>query len=261
MNLRAFAIMGLMIGAPAIASSATQRSNELAISLGHYHYEEPGLMALNGWKSGIDLRFTRPIPGRRLFLRGEFRYAVGRVDYTSKDTGSSNGEPDWYLEGRMLIGNDWSLQRGTLAPYIGLGYRFLLNDGRGLSTTGSAGYRRESNYIYLPAGISYRTPLSGSNELSGSIEYDHLLSGNQFTRLSDASASYSDLNSKQTDGYGIKMRLRYVTPRWSIGPYLHYWNIADSAYTPIYLNGVLRGYGLEPYNKTLEIGLELSQPF
>jgi hypothetical protein len=218
-------------------------------------------MSLQGLKGGFDLRMTKAYPARHTFLRGELRYAGGTVNYTSNRTGSSSGEPDWYIEGRALIGNDWLLKSATLSSYVGLGYRFLMNDGRGLTSTGYAGYRRQSTYIYLPAGFIYRTALRSGNKMLGLIEYDHLLSGNQFTKLSDVTPSYSDLDSKQTDGYGVKLRLSYVTPRWSFGPYLHYWNIADSAINPTYRNGVLNGYGLEPHNKTTEIGIELSRPF
>lgn len=256
----ALALFSSIICSSIQAGSLTPGGNEFAVSLGQYRYEEPGLMALQGIKGGFDLRTTKSYPGRRTFLRGELRYAGGTVDYTSKDSGSSSGEPDWYIEGRALIGNDWLLKSSTLSSYAGIGYRFLSNDGRGITSTGAAGYRRRSTYIYLPVGFIYRTALRNSNEMLGVIEYDHLLSGNQFSKLSDTGLGYSDLDSKQSDGYGMKLRLSYVTPRWSLGPYLHYWNIADSAVNPVYRNGVLHGYGLEPHNKTVEVGLEFSRP-
>lgn len=225
-------------------------------------------MSLNGLKGGIDLRMTRAYPARRAFLRGELRYAGGRVDYTSNGTGSSSGEPDWYIEGRALIGNDWPLNAATVSPYIGLGYRFLLNDGRGITSTGATGYRRESTYLYLPVGIILRTGLDSGDEMAGSFEYDHLLSGNQFTKLSDVGAGYGDLDNKQNKGYGVKLRLSYATAHWSFGPYLHYWNIADSDWKPLYQFGVPvfdnngnPDGGIEPSNRTTEIGLEFNQPF
>lgn len=258
---RALALTSLIVCSPVLAGSLTQSGSEFSVSLGHYHYEEPGLMSLNGFKGGFDLRSTKANLARRIFLRGEFRYAGGTVDYTSNSTGSALGEPDWYIEGRALIGNDWPLTSATVSTYLGLGYRYLLNDGRGITSTGAAGYRRTSTYIYLPAGVIYRTALNSGNEIVGMFEYDQLLSGNQFTKLSDTGLGYSDLDSKQTDGHGMKLRLSYVTARWSVGPYLHYWNIADSTIDPIYKNGVLNGYGLEPHNTTMEVGLEFSRPF
>ncbi|MHB1116815.1 hypothetical protein [Sideroxydans sp.] len=240
----------------------TQTGNEISLSLGSYKYEEPGLMSLKGLKSGIELRATKAYSARLTFLRGELRYAGGTVDYSSNSTGSSSGEPDWYFEGRALIGRDWLLKTATISTYTGLGYRFLLNDGRGITSTGHAGYRRESTYIYLPVGIIFRTGLHSGDEMLGSLEYDHLLSGNQFSKLSDAGLGYSDLDSKQTEGYGMKLRLSYVTARWSAGPYLHYWNIAESNHNTIVRYGVpTTSTGWEPHNKTTEIGLELRHPF
>jgi hypothetical protein len=218
-------------------------------------------MSLQGLKTGIELRTTRAYPARHTFLRGEIRYAGGTVDYSSNGTGSSSGEPDWYFEGRTLVGRDWLLRESTISSYIGLGYRFLFNDGRGITSTGHAGYRRESNYLYLPLGIIYRTPLKNRAELIGSIEYDHLLSGTQLSMLSDVDAGYTNLSNKQNEGSGMKLHLMYTTPGWSAGPYLHYWNIADSDIAPIYRNGMLVGYGVEPHNKSLELGIELRRPF
>jgi hypothetical protein len=252
----------MCIAMPSMAAGKpTETGNELAISIGYYRYEEPGLASLQGLKSGFSLRTTKAYPARHIFLRGELRYAAGTVDYNSYGTGSHNRELDWYFEGRALIGSDWLLKESTVSTYLGLGYRFLFNDGRGITSTGNPGYRRESTYIYFPVGVIYRTALNSGNEVAGMIEYDHLLSGNQFSQLSDTGLGYSDLDSKQTDGYGMKLRLSYVAKEWSAGPYLHYWNIADSAINPVYRNGVLNGYGLEPHNKTTEIGIELSRPF
>lgn len=242
------------------APAATARGNELAISLGGYRYEEPGLMSLQGMKSGLNLQTTTAYPERRTFLRGELRIAVGTADYRSNGTGSHDQEPDWYIEGRALIGNDWPLDSALLSTYVGLGYRFLLNDGRGLTSTGHAGYRRESNYLYLPVGIILQTAWQ-EGTLRTRIEYDHLLNGKQYTRLSDTGLGYADVNNKQSSGRGIKLQLSYMTPEWFAGPYLHYWDIADSAVTPFYQNGAIAGYGLEPQNRTTEIGFEFGRPF
>jgi hypothetical protein len=258
-----FTLMAISATMPSLAAGQyTETRNELVISLGGYRYEEPGLMSLQGIKSGLGLRATKAFPARSAFLRGELRYANGTVDYSSNGTGSNTREPDWYFEGRALIGRDWFLEESTVATYTGIGYRFLFNDGRGITSTGAAGYRRESTYIYLPVGINLRTGLESGAEMIGSLEYNHLLSGNQFTKLSDTGLGYSDLNNKQHDGYGIKLRLSYVTPRWSVGPYLHYWNIADSETKLRYQYGVPDGYVVwEPHNRTMEIGIELSRPF
>jgi hypothetical protein len=253
-------IASLFIPLAQAAPVATASGNELAISLGGYRYEEPGLMSLQGMKSGLNLQTTTAYPERRTFLRGELRIAVGTADYRSNGTGSHDQEPDWYFEGRALIGNDWPFDSALLSTYVGLGYRYLMNDGRGLTSTGYAGYRRESNYLYLPLGIILQSAWQ-EGTLRTRIEYDHLLHGNQFTQLSDTGLGYADVSNKQSSGRGIKLQLSYMTSEWFAGPYLHYWDIADSAVAPFYQNGVIAGYGLEPQNRTTEFGFEFGRPF
>ncbi len=235
--------------------------NEIGLSLGTYKYEEPGLMSLQGAKVGLDLRSMLSFPDKHTFLRGEARYAFGTVDYRSNGSGSSSGEPDWYIEARVLVGNDWPQTNGIISPFVGIGYRFLLNDGRGLTSSGYAGYRRASNYLYVPLGIVHRITLEDQAELVSTVEYDYLLSGKQFSKLSDTGGGYADFSSKQGSGYGIKVSLMYATAQWSLGPYLYYWNIADSEVDTIYRNGIPEGYGMEPQNQTTEFGLQLRRPF
>ena len=110
-------------------------------------------MSSKGSKMGLDLRTTKVLQNQQ-FIRGDLRYAFGTVDYNG--SGSASGEPDWYIEARGLVGKDWLINDAVFSPYTGLGYRYLFNDGRGISSTGYAGYRRESNYFYLPVGIIHR---------------------------------------------------------------------------------------------------------
>jgi len=126
----------------------TRTGNEIGLSLGSYRYQEPGIMSLKGAKIGLDMRVTRELAGGP-FLRGDFRYAFGAVDYASNGTGSASGNQDWYIEGRVLIGKDLLFNRSVYALYTGLGYRYLFNDARGITSTGAAGYRRESNYLWF----------------------------------------------------------------------------------------------------------------
>ncbi len=242
------------------ADSLIQPGNEIGLTLGTYRYAEPGLMSLQGIKAGVDIRSTMTYPERLVFIRGEVRFSGGAVDYHGGTSGDSYGEPDFYFEGRALIGQVWP-QYDSVASYFGIGYRYLSNDARGVTSLGAAGYRRASNYLYLPIGIIFRKSLSDGSGLVASIEYDHLLTGLQFTQLSDTNLGYSDLTNKQRAGRGMKLGLLYTKERLTLGPYLYYWNIADSEVMPVYRYGVLNGYGLEPHNTTTEFGFELRQSF
>ncbi len=65
----------------------------------------------------------------------------------------------------------------SLSPYAGLGYRYLYNDLRGTTSTGEAGYRRYSQYFYVPLGLSSRFNVSGKWSVSPTIEYDYFITG------------------------------------------------------------------------------------
>jgi hypothetical protein len=234
-------------------SLATQAGRNFGVSLSAYQYNEPNVMSLQGRKLGLDLQATRLLQNHQ-FLRGELRYAGGVVDYTSNGTGSASGNPDLYLEARGLIGKDWEINNAVLASYVGVAYRYLYNDERGSScdaTTCYWGYRRESNYIYLPIGFSYRAVAPNNARWVSTLEYDHLLAGRQVSRLSDGGQGDANLTNRQTKGYGWKLSVMFEQGKWSVGPFVHYWNIAESDKIATYKNGVPDGYvGYEPSNNT-----------
>jgi hypothetical protein len=153
-----FILMGPIIIGMAQAESinlSTQTGNAIGLSLAAYQYQEPGFMSSKGNKMGLDLNTTKVLQSEQ-FMRGDLRYAFGTVNYDSNGTGSSSGEPDWYIEARGLVGKDWLINDAVVSLYTGLGYRYLFNDARGITSTGYSGYRRESNYFYLPIGFIHR---------------------------------------------------------------------------------------------------------
>lgn len=220
-------------------------------------------MSLEGYKLGMDLQATLASPNES-FVRGDVRFAFGQVDYNSYGTGNAADDPIWYMEARGLIGDDWEGDNAVLAFYTGIGYRYLFHDGRGVSCTISEcffGYRRESNYLYLPVGVIHRSALEDNARLVLTLEYNRLLIGKQVSRLSDGGQGHSDPTNTQNKGYGLKASITYDKKKWAIGPYVNYWNIDDSNIAPIYINGLLYGYGLEPKNNTLEFGIRAGQQF
>ncbi len=236
----------------------TQTSNNIGLSVSNYQYQEPGVMWSSGSKFGVDASFIR-VSQDEQFLRGELRYAVGKVDYSG--SGTASGEPDWYIEARGLFGKDWAYNKAVLSPYLGIGYRYLFNDARGITSTGHPGYRRESNYLYLPFGIIHRQHLKDRARLVSTLELDLLMSGTQVSKLSDTGLGYSDVTNKQHSGYGLKWSLIYEKNDWAIGPYSHYWNIAKSDVTVLYQNGSPVGIAWEPQNYTVEFGLRIGKQF
>jgi len=76
----------------------------------------------------------------------------------------------------VVAGLDWVGRSVSLSPYVGVGYRYLYNDVRGSTSTGAIGYRRESNYIYEPIGLTARFLLGDRWVLAPTLE------GEVFTR-------------------------------------------------------------------------------
>ena len=79
-------------------------------------------------------------------------YSFGNVDYSSAGTGTMKKQ---YYKGRLEYYLSTSSRVGAndLLPYIGLGYRDLLDDsGFKTSSTNHLGYDRLSKYYYVPIG-------------------------------------------------------------------------------------------------------------
>lgn len=238
------------LGAPAAVPAATTvpDGTELGLVASRYRYEEPGLMELRGNKGGLRVAHARTDEAGR-HGRLEFLASYGQLDYASNGTGTHSGEPDTYYEVRALAGFDLRATRGiALLPFAGLGYRYLYNDGRGTTSTGHRGYRRESNYLYLPVGVSARW-----ERLLGTVEFDFLLKGRQTSYLADADVGFADVNNEQKRGWGAKANLLVETGRFAFGPWFSYWRIATSEPSSPAPGWV----GYEPKNRTTEAGFEL----
>ena len=233
----------------------TQPGMELGATIGTYKYEEPNIgVKLNGTKTGLDFSATGNV-NNDWFIRGDAKFKYGETDYT--DTGTKCCNSDWYYEARGMVGKDFDRGTYNLSPYFGLGYRFLFNDIRGLTSTGAAGYRRESQYIYIPLGLTHRFKPDSNGRLATTLEYDYLIQGRQKSYLTDTGiAGFGDLVNKQNSGFGIRVNVSYEMNNWAFGPWLQYWNIDQSNKTT---SGTFTGF--EPRNKTTEIGLRLGYKF
>ena len=251
------------VSAAPIDTLRTHTGQEVGVTISHYKYEEPNFMSLEAMKLGIDYSTTLTVDDS-WFMRLDGRYATGDADYESAGTGSSNDIPDWYAEIRALIGTDYVFNDFILAPYSGLGYRYLFNDLRGDTSSGAVGYRRESEYFYLPIGVTHRVALSEGSQLENNLEFDYLLNGQQTTHFEDLAGhgnfTYGqELKNGQDRGYGRRASSMSLQGNWSVGPYVTYWDIEDSE-TNTSIVGIGGSYylmsGKEPANNTLEYGIK-----
>lgn len=235
----------------------TQPGWEIGGQISSYHYEEPDIMKLEGGRTGFVGAYTLANPNR-VYWRFDLRTSYGLLKYESAGTGSMDDVPDWIAEVRAVIGRDYLMSDGVaLSPYIGFGYRYLFNDLRGYSSTGAAGYRRYSHYIYMPIGVTARFRIADAWVIAPTAEYDAFLGGRQVSKLSDTGIGFSDANNEQDHGRGYRAYLMFESRRWTFGPWLHYWKIKDSDVVPIGF-----GFGaMEPENWTREYGVELRYRF
>ncbi len=241
-------------------SLAIKMSHDLGVTATHYKYTEPGLITIKANKVGFDYSgtyvFGSQWPNRNdgWFVRGDLRYATGKADYSSGISGSLDDAKDWYYEVRGLIGKDFALGSYHLAPYAGLGFRHLENDLRGVSTAGARGYRRESNYTTLPIGVLHKMKLSSQSQLHTTVEYSHLLRGQQEAKLSDVGPAFTDISLRQRSGYGLRLGAMVKFDTWSVGPMLSMWRIKASEIggTPPVV---------EPKNNTVEFGIKAAYHF
>jgi len=239
---------------------ATRRGWEIGGQLAHYHYEEPNFAKLIGPRGGVlgAYTFTR---ANRMFFKVEGRESYGLLKY--QGSGTQDSVPDRIVEARGVAGLDFFPgNRISLSPYLGLGYRYLYNDSRGYTSTNAAGYRRYSNYLYAPVGLTARIDLGNRWVLAPTGEADIFILGKQKSQLSDANiAGLNDVTNTQRHGYGYRAYLMVERDHLAFGAWMHYWSIKDS---DVQFAGVVNGVrvgGLEPANWTRESGIEFRYRF
>ena len=234
---------------------ATPSGFTLGIQGSDYVYREPDLgVKQSGSKLGVTGSYTRNESSTYPFIRFELHYADSRMKY--EGTGTMNDVPEKNAAVRMLIGKDVFPRGGySLTPYLGVGYRYLHDDLRGQSSTGALGYRRTSNYTYLPLGLSMRLLPGAGWILVPTAEFDVFLGGRQDSRLSDTGLGLPDISSSQDNGYGYRASFFLEKGRIAFGPWMHYWRIRNSDFS----EGTWGWY--EPKNWTREVGAELRYRF
>ena len=255
---------------------------EAGLDFSHYSYREPNFMKQKGYLYGVYGRFTHRFKENRIIkkwgdifdpnsgfnmMRLESRFNYGTVDYQSEGTGSESGIDNYVFNVRFLLGDDLNISRTLrFTPYVGIAYRYLLDDGGGgVTTTGALGYDRESRYVYVPLGVEMTKNLDQAWTFGFRAEYDFFIDGEQESHLGDAIAGLDTVENDQNSGYGLrgslffKRKTEYLD--FVFEPFIRYWKIDDSDISEITYQGVAVGYGLEPNNKTTEYGFRMGLIF
>jgi len=237
---------------------ATASGLDLGLQISDYQYEEPSLnVKLTGPKFGINALLTGKF-SQNWFVTADLRGAFGYSDYSGSGTQNDNFEDLWDIRG--LIGHDFFLSTFSLSPYLGIGFRDLYSDDRGVTSTGAHGYRRENQLFYVPIGIEPRFRVMQGARIATDIEFDPVIEGTQSSTLSDANVGFPNISNTQKFGYGIRGDIMWEANRWSAGPFFNYWSIQQSNTTCA--TGPTYGLcGYEPTNHTFEVGAQFRYHF
>lgn len=232
-------------------------TGDVGIQKSSYQYDEPGMMSLAGDR--VSLMGTLTATFEKTFITGEFRSSHANLQYESNGTGTMNSVPDTITEARAVVGTIFvASPKVTLFPYVGIGFRWLDNGVAGMTTsTGAISYRRNSQYTYVPIGLSARIAVGESGwTVVPTAETTVLFRGTQTSYLSEVSPLNDAVNS-QTIGSGYRMSLAIEKDHWSLSGWFRSWDIANS--DVVYVGYGF--YGMEPRNKTKEVGLGVKYKF
>ena len=171
----------------------------------------------------------------------------GQTAYLGSGT-SGTAKKDYYkFRGEMYAAYRFD---ESFSPFVGLGYRYLLDDSGGvISSTGALGYDRESQYLYLPVGIR----LDATDKFYIKAQYNVFLKGRQISYI------YGTIENEQNTGWGVDFTANYkISDKWSAYGFYRYWDIDNST---INLSGSGTHTGQEPQNTTVEVGVGLAFKF
>jgi hypothetical protein len=243
-----------------MAFDGKKHNGEFGFGLSYITYKEPDVdMEEKGWMFGLVGSYTYH---NKVMLKLEGIGSLGTVDYSSP-SGELNDITNYMLEGRTLVGYDFSLSKSfMITPYVGLGYRYLNDDSSGkITSRGALGYERESNYYYSPIGLMAWTKLGQGWGMQITAEYDYFWEGKQKSHLGDAIYGAPTVVNKQNDGYGLRGSVRfqkdYGRGGFAVEPFIRYWKIDDSE-IEYFSIGRNQFWAYEPENNSTELGVLLS---
>lgn len=264
MSMLQVLVMCALVGA-ATEDASTERKLGDWLSSSHwgiapevswFRYEEPSHMSEDGVLYGVMASYTRTYGAtyEDRMLRVEGGFSAGQVDYDGALMDGTpytiEGNDDLLVNARLLWGPLWQSAAWANYGYYGLGYRYLQDD----SSDDPAGYRRHSNYLYLPLGLKALRALGGPWYLEAGAELDVLLIGLQVSEIQESPTDTSNVENWQWPGFGgrftVEARRKTESLDLGLAPFIQLWWVPDSA-----LSSSNTWY--EPRNWSFQAGLNL----
>ncbi len=272
------ALLAGLICFPAFAVEHKKHNVEFAYEHSKYTYREPHManpIKDHGHKNGASIVYTNYSllsseydERDPSFGQIELRYMGGNVDYDgwmqytngTVTPFSASGLKDYYFEAALKVGRVYTLSNPLeLAPYLGLGWRQLRNHAEEM---GMGGYERTSTYIYLPVGLNFTYAPGERFSLTLNGQFDILLHGNQYSRMTDIPGYLDDASNRQDQGFGARVSVKAALDMKGCGlfiePFWRYWHIQNSNEVWYYYNAdpTMPAFALiEPFNTTHEYGI------
>ncbi len=250
---------------------AQNTPNILAMLGAYSNYNEPNLITIKSPLIGFSYEYNK-VFGNNLFFYNKNRFLYGAAEY--KGSGRIHNIPNFYWSSAINAGYEHNFNENwQINPYIGFGVRQYYYLAKGQSSTGSAAYRRKSDYNYIPFGLTQNFKISQQSQIKLQLEYDYLLQGVQTSYLKDT-IGYNNITNTQNvkniqkTGMGLNGGIYWENSDFSIGPYADYWQIKASEPQLITITEkvsntlVAKKYTIyEPKNTNLELGVKLGFRF
>ncbi|MBO7605100.1 MAG: hypothetical protein J6S61_01355 [Elusimicrobiaceae bacterium] len=284
-----------------VSGFAYDENNNVYIGFetGSYKYEEPHMeypISFKGHKVGASFEWV----GRRIlevtglkdsgdnsFATFEARYMTGDVKYkgylqeiemiggaihTNYTPIQMNDVPDYYIEGRVTLGQTYNFKDVCeIWPYIGFGYRRLSNKTEKVDAEN--GYKRVSQYWYIPIGFRLVKGSDGGFKISFISEFDWLIHGEQASQIGNVveqmfpEVETNYVYNYQRRGWGARFSVKLEAPVTKhagifVEPYFRMWKIQNSSWgegdVHTYEGYYEYWYNIpfkEPFNVTKELGI------
>jgi hypothetical protein len=249
---------GIQTGATSLGNEARPLFS-IALATANFTYSEKK-MKDETMLYGVAARWAVPAE-RNFVLKAELDILTGNGEYDGQTQGgtplTTGTENELFLvKGLAGVRNELG-DNQVVTPFAGLAIRNLAN-----RIEGSAGYRRDIRYFYLPFGVDWVIRPSGSFSAGLTAELDVLVSGNVKSHLSDASSQLPDIENHQSSGTGYRLagHIKWHLDRvaLSLEPYIQGWKVADSDRQPLGGSGL---YVYEPENKSTMVGANAAFTF